>query len=276
MRYIEEKIISRYPEGVKKDSFQPMLYGYLQDRSPELKNSKTRKAVIICPGGAYRFKSDREGEPIAMRFLAAGMQAFVLQYSVAPSQYPAALLELAEAVVLLRKNAEEWDIDPEQIMICGFSAGGHLCASLGTLWKDPVISESMDCSEYLWKPDGMILCYPVISMAEYGHEESRQLLMGDRISEELSERLSLQNQVSDETISTFIWSTQEDEQVPVENTLMFAAALQKHHVVFELHIYEKGEHGLALCDSTTEDKASQVMSDNADWITQAIRLQDEA
>ena len=73
MRYIEEKIISRYPEGVKKDSFQPMLYGYLQDRSPELKNSKTRKAVIICPGGAYRFKSDREGEPIAMRFLAAGM-----------------------------------------------------------------------------------------------------------------------------------------------------------------------------------------------------------
>lgn len=271
MRYIEEKISPRYPEGAKKDTYQPVLYGYLQDRSPQLIHSAKRMAVIVCPGGAYRFKSDREGEPIAMRFLAAGMQAFVLQYSVAPNQYPAALLELAEAVALVRTHAEEWDIDPEKIMICGFSAGGHLCASLGTLWKEPFIGEKLGRSEYLWKPDGMILCYPVISMAEFGHEECRKLLMGDQLSDEWSKFLSLQNRVTEDTVPAFIWSTQEDEEVPVENSLLFASALRRCHVTFELHIYEEGVHGLALCDATTEERKAQIVPDNAGWIRHAVR-----
>ena len=234
-------------------------------------HSAKRKAIIICPGGAYRFKSDREAEPIAMRFLAEGMQAFVLQYSVAPNQFPASLLELAESVALVREHAEDWHIDPEQIMIAGFSAGGHLCASLGTLWKKPFIEDLMEREAYQWKPDAMILSYPVISMAEYTHEESSQLLMGDRLSENMAEFLSMQNQVTEETVPTFIWSTREDELVPVENTLLFAAALQKHHVAYELHVYEKGEHGLALCNAATEETASQVVPDNEGWIDHAVR-----
>ena len=219
---------------------------------------------------------------MAMRFLAAGMHAFVLRYSVAPNQFPASLLELAEAVALVRDHAQEWNIDPQQIMICGFSAGGHLCASLGTLWKDPVIGNAMEGripagssqtggKEAPWRPNGMILSYPVISMTLFAHEESRQMLLGDQNCEELAEKLSLQNRVTEDTVPTFLWTTQEDELVPVENTLMFAAALQRHHVPLELHLYEKGIHGLSLCDVTTENTADQIVPDNTGWMDAAIR-----
>ena len=122
MRYIERKICPVYPEGAKKDAYQPVLYGYLLERSPKLVHSVKRPAVIVCPGGAYRYKSEREGDPVAMRFLAAGIHAFVLQYSVAPNRYPAAFLELASAVAEVRKHASEWNVDPEKILVCGFSA----------------------------------------------------------------------------------------------------------------------------------------------------------
>ena len=102
------------------------LYTYAMEESPELPNSKKRPAVVICPGGGYEFKSDREAEIVAMRYLAAGMQAFVLQYSVAPSRYPCALLELATAVAYIRTHAKEYFVDSEKIVIAGFSAGGHL------------------------------------------------------------------------------------------------------------------------------------------------------
>lgn len=282
MRYIVEKIIPNYPAGAKKDPYQPTLYGYLLDQSPDLKDSDCRRAVIVCPGGSYVFTSDREADPVAMRFLAAGMHAFVLRYSVAPNQFPASLLELAEAVALVRDHAQEWNIDPQQIMICGFSAGGHLCASLGTLWKDPVIGNAMEGrisagspqaggKEAPWRPNGMILSYPVISMTLFAHEESRQMLLGDQNCEELAEKLSLQNRVTEDTVPTFLWTTQEDELVPVENTLLFAAALQRHHVPLELHLYEKGIHGLSLCDVTTENTADQIVPDNTGWMDAAIR-----
>ena len=162
MQYIEKEIEVNYPAGAKKDGYQPVLCCYLQNRAEEVPGSDRRPAVIVCPGGAYRFKSDREGEPVAFRFLAAGMNAFVLQYSVAPSEYPCALLELAAAVAMVRENSEAWHTDPKQIYLCGFSAGGHLCASLGTLWKDGMFAGSTGYEPYQWKPDGMILSYPVI------------------------------------------------------------------------------------------------------------------
>lgn len=272
MRYFSKNINVDYPQGVHCDTYQPVLHCYIQDESPELKLSGKRKAVIVCPGGAYRFKSDREGEPIAVRFLASGMQAFVLQYSVSPNRYPAALLELAAAVGMVREHAAEWFIDPEQIFVCGFSAGGHLCASLGTMWNEPMVWERICHDAEQCRPDGMILCYPVISMQEdFGHEECRRLLMGEALSEEFSAYLSLQNRVSAATVPAFIWATQQDEQVPVENSMMFAAELQKNHVPMELHIYEEGEHGLALCDVTTEDKSTQIKPDNAGWMQQAVR-----
>lgn len=249
------------------------LYTYAMEESPELPNSKKRPAVVICPGGAYRFKSDREAEIVAMRYLSKGIQAFVLQYSVAPSRYPSAMLELASAVAYVRTHAKEYYVDPEKIVIAGFSAGGHLCACLGNLWDEPVISQVLG-EQYQakeWKPDGMILSYPVITMGEFTHEESRELLLGEDFTQDMVEMTSMEKRVSEKTVPAFLWHTQEDESVPVENSLEFAVALRKNKVPFELHIYEIGPHGLSLCDDTVDDGNRVFPADNSNWIEMAIR-----
>lgn len=270
MRCLEMNIYVEYPSYCKKDTYQPILYAYLQEQSPEIKISEKRKAVIICPGGAYYFKSDREAEPIALRFLAAGMQSFVLQYSVQPNEYPAAFLELAEAVKEIRRNSKKWNIDPDKIMVCGFSAGGHVCGCLGTMWNTELIRTCISKDTNLVRPNGMLLCYPVISFGQYGHSDCIHNLLGRQLSDQMKRKVSLENQVTNLTVPTFLFSTQADDQVPIENSLMFLEELQKYHIPFEAHIYELGEHGIALSDTTTEDKETQVIPDNADWIQHAI------
>ena len=260
--------------GANQDGFMPKLYTYILDRSEALPFQQKRPAVIICPGGGYHFKSDREAEPVAMRFLAAGIHAFVLQYSVAPSRYPSSALELAAAVQLVRENAENWGILPDRIFIAGFSAGGHLCATLGTLWDESVFEKAFDFQrgrDKSWRPDGMILCYPVISFGEYGHKGSRDNLLGPDASSEQAHKLSLETRVGPGTVPAFLWHTFEDSSVPVENSLQFALALRKAKVPFEMHIYEKGGHGLSLCDETTSQYENQLVPDDADWIQLAIR-----
>lgn len=262
--------------GAAHDDYQPYLQTYIQEASEEMACSRKRGAVIICPGGAYRFKSDREAEVVAFRYLAAGYHAFVLQYSVAPSRYPSALLELAASVAWVRSHAEEYWIDPEKIVIAGFSAGGHLCSCLGNLWDEPLLEkalgETYPCGENgkkLWKPDGMILSYPVITMGEFTHEESRELLLGEGWTKELAEQTSMENRVTSKTVPAFLWHTQEDPAVPVENSLMFAMALRKNRVPFEIHIYEKGGHGLSLCDENVND--GDFPKENANWMEMALR-----
>jgi acetyl esterase/lipase len=260
--------------GAFQDGYQPLLHTYILDKSEAITLAQKRPAVIICPGGGYHFKSDREAEPVAMRFLAAGIHAFVLQYSVAPSRYPSAVLELAAAVQLVRDNAESWGIYPDKIFIAGFSAGGHLCATLGTLWDEPVFEQAFDHKkgkEKNWRPDGMILCYPVITFGEYGHKGSRDNLLGPDASEELAGKLSLETRVGIGTVPAFLWHTHEDGAVPVENSLQFAMAMRKAKVPFELHIYEKGGHGLSLCDETTAQNEGHLLPDDASWIQLAIR-----
>jgi acetyl esterase/lipase len=260
--------------GAIQDGYQPLLYTYVLDRSEDIPQQKKRPAVIICPGGGYTFKSDREAEPIAMRYLAAGIHAFVLQYSVAPSRYPSAALELAASVKMVRENAESWGIIPDRIFIAGFSAGGHLCATLGTLWDEPVFEQAFDFQkgkDKVWRPDGMILCYPVITFGEYGHRGSRDNLLGPDASKEQIQELSLETRVGSGTVPAFLWHTHEDNAVPVENSLYFAMALRKAKVPFEMHIYEKGCHGLSLCDETTAQNEGHLLPDDANWIQMAIR-----
>lgn len=255
-----------------QDGTPVYLYTYVMEKSPELPASVKRPAVIICPGGAYAFKSDREAEIVAMRYLAAGNQAFVLQYSVAPSRFPSAMLELAAAVAHVRSHAEEYYVDAEKIVIAGFSAGGHLCATLGNLWDEPVIEQALGetYENKSWKPDGMILSYPVITMGEFTHEESRRLLLGENFTEEMAEAVSMEKRVTSKTVPTFIWHTQEDDAVPVENSLEFALALRKNKIPFEMHIYEKGCHGLSLCDHTVDDGNRAFPADDANWIEMAL------
>ena len=132
-----------------------------------------RPLVLICPGGGYENISVREGEPIAMQFNAMGYHAAVLNYSVAPARYPAALLELASAMVTIRKHVKEWHIDPNKILVQGSSAGGHLAASLGCFWNSEfLVNEVAGGDESLLKPNGLILSYPVITSGEFAHRDS--------------------------------------------------------------------------------------------------------
>lgn len=272
MNYVQLEINPNYEKAkASHEKYQPILQGYLMDVSEELSINGRRSAVIICPGGAYRSRSYREADPVAMRFLAAGMQTFILQYSVAPSRFPCALLELAEAVAMVRRNAHEWGIDPDKIFICGFSAGGHLCASLGTMWKDKIFADIYVENSKIHRPNGMILSYPVITSGEFTHQESCRMLLGDSAKKEELDRISLENQVDEDTVPAFIWHTQEDVAVPVENTLLFVCALRRYRIPFELHIYEQGPHGISLCDETTAGSSEHIVADNQGWIGQAVK-----
>ena len=242
---------------------------YLLDNSEQMPYVKERPLVIVCPGGAYIHRSPREAEPVAMRLLAAGFHAAILHYSVAPARrYPTAALQLAQAVREVRAHAKAWGVT--QVYIMGFSAGGHLCGTLGTLWDEPVFHEALG-GEPDWRPDGQILCYPVITMGEKTHGGSRENLLAERM-EELQEALSLEKRVSEKTVRTFLWHTAEDGSVPVENSLHYACALRQAGVPFELHVYEQGEHGLSLCDKTTSTHEGQLAPDNAGWMDKVIRF----
>jgi len=228
----------------------PKLYTYIIDHSPEMDYHKARPAVIICPGGGYSMTSDREAEPVALRFNSLGFQAFVLRYSVMKIRFPGALLELAKAVATVRENAGEWDIDPDKIVVCGFSAGGHLAASLGVFWNRDFIKRPLGYSGQEIKPNGIILSYPVISSGRFAHLGSFKNLLMDRFEQDL-ELVSLEKQVSSDTPPAFIWHTYDDAAVPVENSLLFALEMKKHNIPLEMHIFPKGVHGLALATKET-------------------------
>ena len=234
-----------------------------------------RPLVIVVPGGAYHYCSSREAEAIALKFLAEGIHAAVLRYSCAPSRYPTAALELAWAVQYCRAHAGEWHVKQDAITVCGFSAGGHLAGTVGTLWQDPVFEQVLGGGAS-WRPDSQILCYPVLTMGAFTHEGSRYGLLGSAEEADnrldVLERMSLETQVSARTPPTFLWHTQEDESVPVENSLLYAAALRRCHVPFELHIFEKGCHGISTCQEITSKDPAQAVPDNQIWVSLAVRF----
>ncbi len=234
-----------------------------------------RPMVIVIPGGGYMFCSDREAEAIALKFLAEGIHAAVLRYSVAPNRYPTAALELAWSIRYCREHAEAWHVKPDAISILGFSAGGHLAGTLGTLWQEPIFRQTLG-EGTSWRPDSQLLCYPVLTLGAFTHEGSRYSLLGEKDDPENQldrmEELSLETRVTDAVPPTFLWHTAEDGSVPVENSLMYAAACRRNGVPFELHIFEKGGHGISTCQEITSNSAEQVIPDNAAWMPLAIRF----
>lgn len=220
------------------------LYTYLLDNSPEI-GIENRPVVIICPGGGYGMTSDREAEIVAMQFCAMGYHAAVLRYSVAPARFPAALLELGKAVRTMRQNAAKWHVDTERIVICGFSAGGHMAGSYGTFWSEDWVGQALEAASEELRPNGMILCYPVITSGNYAHVDSFKNLLGDDY-EKKKDSVSLEKHVNADVPRTFLWHTAEDDCVPVQNSLMYASVLAEQKIPVELHIFEKGGHGLSL------------------------------
>lgn len=224
---------------------------YILDNSIEIDPQRKRPAVVICPGGGYSMTSDREAEAVAVKMLSFGFQAFVLRYSVFPERYPSALLQLAEAVKKIRENHELWHVDEKKIIVAGFSAGGHLAASLGVFWTEKFLEQQLNGCCQDWEPNGLLLAYSVLSTGKYAHHDSIKTLLGDQY-EALKEKMSLENQVTETTPKSFIWHTDEDDLVRAENSLLFASALRKNQIPFELHIFPKGGHGLSLATEETK------------------------
>ena len=237
-----------WPEGApgalgKEDKDIPTLTPYLPEPG-----KATGAAVVICPGGGYGMLAPHEGVQYARFLNEYGIAGFVLKYRLGSSDYrhPAMLQDAARAVRLVRARAGEWKVDPKRIGIMGSSAGGHLASTLLTHFDvgqadatDPIERQSS-------RPDLGILCYAVISLGEFGHRGTMNNLLGNDPSPELVRLLSNELQVTKETPPCFIWHTYEDNAVPVENSLQFAEALRKAGVPCDLHIYQKGQHGIGL------------------------------
>lgn len=247
------------------------IYAYLHEACPDLgpKDDKSRPAVIVVPGGAYFFTSDREADPIALKFLAEGYHVFVLRYSVMPDRYPTSLLQLAGLIAHIRQNAAAYHVRPDAIAVCGFSAGGHLSASSGILWNEPVIAETLGIENRMARPDAMILSYPVITSGEFAHRYSFECLLGENYTDEaLRGSVSLENRVDDTTPPAFLWHTFADELVPLENSLLLAGALRRAGVPFELHVFPEGIHGLSLANelTQTDGNPAQIVPGAQQWM----------
>lgn len=204
--------------------------------------------MVVLPGGGYGGLAAHEGKDYALWLNEQGITAFVLKYRLGPAGYrhPAMLHDAARAIRLVRSTATEWKLDPKRIGIMGSSAGGHLASTLLTHF-DSGKSDAEDLIDrQSSRPDLGILCYAVITMGQFTHQGSKHNLLGNDPSPELVQELSNELHVTKDTPPCFLWHTFEDNAVPVENSLQFAAALRKAGVPFDLHVYQKGAHGLGL------------------------------
>jgi acetyl esterase/lipase len=233
--------IGDYPED------RPAITAYFAEK----KGSK-QPAVVVLPGGAYHSHALHEGEPIARWLNTLGIVAFVLQYRVAPYRHPVPSTDAKRALRLIRSRAEAWGIDSTRLGVIGFSAGGHLASNVGVQYDNGNVNAIDIVDRFSSRPDFMILCYPVISMGEFGHDGSRIHLLGENPTNESIQLLSSELHVTEDTPQTFLWHTSDDPAVQVENTLMFAGALSRCKVPFELHSYQTGCHGLGLAESHPE------------------------
>lgn len=258
-------------------------------------------AVVICPGGSYMYCSKRESEPVAYRFLEKGYRVFILNYStigtmiekegrkpsrdelyqiatmvedekILGSEFPNPLIELALTMTFIRENCHEFNINPDKIGVIGFSAGGHLAASLGVHWDSKWLSEKVGVEPRWYRPNFQVLSYPILNyLLNKDIAEARgvgdpkfmsiasRMVFGADEDETIVERSTLKNYITSETPPTFIWHTVQDKLVFIQNSLEFAQELEKARIPWELHTFYGGDHGLSLATELTgvEDKRAQ-------------------
>ncbi len=250
--------------------FVPFMVSYMHE------DDQIRPGMIIAPGGAYRYASPFEGNLPALEFYRAGYNVFVLVYTVnhldeldAPlGRQP--LRDISRAVRIVRAHCAQCHVDPLKIAVCGFSAGGHLCASL-CVHHEEIKDPDPEYEEVSNRPDAAVLCYPVITSGEYANRESFRALLGEAPDEEELDYLSLERHVTEDTPPCFIWQTATDASVPVENSYLFAEACRKAGVPYAHHVFSDGVHGMSVATPEWLDKEREEL-----YTLEQIRLLAEA
>lgn len=275
---------------LRPDRPDVVLNAYLPGDGTSLLAGRPRPAVIVCPGGAYQFCAEKEGEPAALQFVAMGYHAFVLHYSVYAAAsgtggfagpesekceatlFPAAALDLALAIRTLREKAEELSLDPERIAVCGFSAGAHNCAAF--LAGLEGFAETLGCAPETLRPAAALLCYGVYDLEKPQPDDMDRAmyltLLGER--EPAPERLRAISPIHGVRGSfppCFLWATAADEMVPVRQTLNMAAALSDAGVPAETHVFERGGHALSTASPLSAGRKSEVDPDAGKWVSLA-------
>ncbi len=242
------------------------LKAYIQDPSMDQRFPIIRPAIIIFPGGAYIGITEKEAEPVAMRFLSAGYHVFILRYSIGVgiAKFPAPFLDAARAMVHIHENARKWCVDTQHISLCGFSTGGHVAAVFASSWQQDYISEALKVEKSVLKPKALILCYPLLDLYQFQQKHSAkdspmlpliEMIFSatyghiNPIKESLAE-WDCKNNLSQHMPPTFLWTTVEDALVDVDISLDFIKGLQSHKIPYEYHLFQKGAHGLSLGDTT--------------------------
>ncbi len=232
-----------------KISETAVLRSYICGEYPEMPVGP-RDAMLVLPGGGYVRCSEREAEPVVKKYLAAGLNVFLLYYSCgkdAAGFKP--LIEASMAMKHIRDNAKEYNVNPDRVFAVGLSAGGHLAASLGTFFDDPYIKGKAGINGEENRPTGVIASYPVISGVEGAVKSCFYNILGtDKPSEEEMKRWSVELHVKENASPAFIWATANDQVVPVINSIRYAEALSRAGVPFELHIFKSGPHGISTAD----------------------------
>jgi acetyl esterase/lipase len=221
-------------------------------------------AVLVLPGGGYTQVAEHEGAPVARWLNSIGLAAFVLRYRVAPYRHPVPLIDAQRAMRQIRAGAASWGVDPARVAALGFSAGGHLAATLAT--ADAELAALPGEDAHSSRPDALVLCYPVISFGPHRHDGSLRALLGDDAPTSGAAALSAELRVGPTTPPAFLWHTADDEAVPLENSLLFASALRAHGVSFALHVFPHGPHGLGLADELPGVGRWKLLC--ADWFEQ--------
>lgn len=247
---LEDEEIYLWEDGSENNGQNPDYRPKIRIYYPTVrsKDANTKfAAVLICPGGGYHIQASHEGQPFARLFAMNGIIGIVLTYRVFPDRYPGSYSDACRAIRFLRKNADSYNIDPGRIGIMGFSAGGHLASTVATqpdLHKDKHddLADSVSA-----RPDRLILGYPVISFIDdYAHTGSAKALLGDEPDQNMARQLSNNHQVTKDNPPVFLFHTAEDKGVPPQNSLSFAEACIENDVPVEMHLYEKGRHGVGM------------------------------
>lgn len=240
------------------------------------KDDKMRPCILVVPGGGYSVVSPTEGEIVAKKFYEMGYQTAVVTYTTnLLMTFPLKLQpmrDLMRAIRYMRKHAGEFRIAENGIMLCGFSAGAHACGSVAVHWQEFEKSETGEYASISAKPDAVILSYPVITSGVYAHRDSFTALLGPDATREEMEYMSLEKQVTEFMPPCFLWQTATDELVPVQNSFLFAQALQKEKIPYAFHVFSEGRHGLSLADETwaKEEFGEPYTLEQTDALWQAV------